>query len=296
MKFRSLLFVLFAVGSVALGEINLKAGDPESQVVAALGEPQGKAEMGATTLYMYDGGNVIVKDGKVASIPKDFENAAQQKQAKKIQQEQFEAEQKAKGLVLYKGCWVTSALKSELEANALKAELEAHALAAKKKSEQRVLATEKDDEKPSLTTEDEARLQEFIRGGMLWSDIIRSPEKYLEKFGGEQEVVTLRGKSRLKNAALKADDGTTVQLERRSGFSIEQNDRIIPVDTFDLTMEQRARIYDDVEVSGRLVEVTGTLQGTPPPRNPDIAQQKEMKLHPAKYGNYWIQATSVTFR
>jgi hypothetical protein len=114
--------VLFAVGSVALGEINLKAGDPESQVLAALGEPQGKAEMGATTLYMYDGGNVIVKNGKVASIPKGLEETAQQRQAEKIKQAQFEADQKAKGLVLYKSVWITPERKLQLEEKALSEE------------------------------------------------------------------------------------------------------------------------------------------------------------------------------
>lgn len=122
MKFRSLLFVLFAVGSVALGEINLKAGDPEAQVLDALGEPQGKAEMGATTLYMYDGGNVIVKNGKVASIPKGLEETAQQKQAEKIKQAQFEADQKAKGLVLYKSVWITPERRLQLEEKALSEE------------------------------------------------------------------------------------------------------------------------------------------------------------------------------
>jgi hypothetical protein len=125
MKFKTLLVILFAVGSVALGEINLKVGDPESQVMAALGEPQGKAVKNGATLYMYEGGTVTVKAGKVIDFPKNYEAAIQQKQIKreaarleKLKQEEIAATQKAKGLVLYDGQWVTPQKKDQLEADA----------------------------------------------------------------------------------------------------------------------------------------------------------------------------------
>jgi len=123
MKFKVLLVILVAAGSVALGEINLKVGDPESQIEAALGEPNGKAVMNGTTLYMYDGGNVSVKAGKVSSLPKAFEETAQRRQAEADAKRRFEADQKARGLVLYKSDWITPELKAQLEARARSEEI-----------------------------------------------------------------------------------------------------------------------------------------------------------------------------
>lgn len=131
MKFKNLLVVLIAVGSVAMGEGIIKVGDPESQIVATLGRPQGTAVKNGTTVYVYDGGNVIAKDGKVVEFPGDFKETVQRKQRnreiaqqQKLEQEQFEAEQRAKGLVLYKKQWVTPEKRASLvEAEERRAQL-----------------------------------------------------------------------------------------------------------------------------------------------------------------------------
>lgn len=124
MRFKNLLMLLVAIGSVAIGEINIKLGDPVSRVLTALGEPSGTATKGGVTYYIYDGGIIVAKDGKVVEIPKDFEVESQRKQVEKemarlekLKQEEFIKAQKAKGLVLYQGRWVTPDRKAKLEAD-----------------------------------------------------------------------------------------------------------------------------------------------------------------------------------
>lgn len=80
MKFKGLLVILVAVCSIALGEGIIKVGDPESQVVAALGNPQGSFPARGATYYMYDFGNISVRDGKVESLPDGFEAAMRQEE------------------------------------------------------------------------------------------------------------------------------------------------------------------------------------------------------------------------
>ncbi len=286
MKFKVLLVILVAAGSVALGEINLKVGDPESQIEAALGEPNGKAVMNGTTFYMYDGGNVTVKNGKVASLPKDFEKEAQQQQDKreaarleKLQQAQFEAEQRAKGLALYENQWVMPEQKIKL-------------VAAEKESRQQALIAKKESEQQALIAKKESEQQAFLRGGMCWSNIILDPYRYLEKGVGEQAVVTLRGTCNSKTVDPSlVIDGTSVALYQAFYFSIRQDGFIISVNTDLLPADQVAKIKDHKDLKTP-VEVTGTLQGTPPPRYPDIKQQKDLQRH---RGNYSIQATRVSF-
>jgi hypothetical protein len=83
-----------------LDEINIKVGDSEARVLETLGQPQGTAVARGTTIYMYEVGNITVKDGIVLSVPYGFEAAMKQKN---------------KGLVLYRSQWVTPEEKIKLE-------------------------------------------------------------------------------------------------------------------------------------------------------------------------------------
>lgn len=115
MKFKGLLLVLVAVGSVTLGEEIIKVGDPLSQVLATLGQPSRKFSAGVKSTYYYDAGFIVIKDGKIESISDEFKVTMQCKQIekeatekKRLENEAFAAGQKAKGLVLYNGWeWVT---------------------------------------------------------------------------------------------------------------------------------------------------------------------------------------------
>ena len=80
MKFKGSLVILVAVGSIALGEGIIRVGDPESQVAATLGKPQGSFPARGATYYMYDFGNISVRDGKVESLPDGFDAAMRQEE------------------------------------------------------------------------------------------------------------------------------------------------------------------------------------------------------------------------
>ncbi len=261
MSFKGLLVVLIAACSVSMGEINLKVGDPESQVTATMGQPQGKATINGSTVYMYDGGNVIAKGGKVVSFPQDFEAVAQRKKAEKIKAVQFADAQKAKGFVLYGGGWVTLEQKSKLEA-------------AEKEARQQALIAEEEARQQALIAEEEARQQAFLRGGMRWSNIIRSPEGSKKGFG-EPAAVTLRGKFLgVKKGDTSFVKGTSYSAP--SMLEIAQDDFIIKVDYRFLPCAERTEIESRGD-SKTPVEVTGPL----------IAGSLAI--------GYWIQATSVSF-
>jgi outer membrane protein assembly factor BamE (lipoprotein component of BamABCDE complex) len=219
MRFKSLLGILIAVGSVALGEINLKVGDPESQIVATLGNPSITATKNGSTYYMYDGGDVIAKDGKVIAFPKNLATASQRKLAEreayrieKLKQEEFAATQKANGLVLYEKQWVTPEQKADLEK-------EAAATAAKKK---------------------EAKEEAFVQAGLRINDILISPPKFI----GQKITVSGRfGHSR---------------AEERS-FSMSQGDRRIDVSYGNVSKATGEEILNQKVLSGAPVEVSGKL-------------------------------------
>ena len=257
MKFKGLLVILLAVGSVALGEEIIKAGDPVSRVFATLGKPSGTATRGGVTYYMYDGGDVVVKDGKVISFPTDFEAAAQRTQRdseiarqQKLEQAQFEAEQKAKGLVLYEKQWVSPEQKVQLEADAL---------IAKKEAKQQALAAKEDRLEAAAANKGEA----FLQGGLRYKDIVRSPQEYYNK------ELTLRG------------EFSSLNTEKRE-FSIEQSDCKIDVSYIYLPEEQQAKILAQKNSSAVPVEVNGTLRL----RYDSPGRESQ---------NYYIKAKNVSF-
>ncbi|MCU0857914.1 MAG: hypothetical protein MUC65_05875 [Pontiellaceae bacterium] len=221
MKLKNFLPALAAVGSVVLGETEIKIGDPVSLVLTTLGEPQGIAEMNGTTFYVYDGENVVVKDGKVISLPENFVSTVQRKRADKeknrkneISRIEFEAAQKAKGLVLYKNQWLTP-----------------DELAKAKKGNDDVI-------KRAKAALDMAN---FLNGGVRYADIVCSPEKYL---GGAEHV--LRGRF------------CTVNSDRKS-FEITQGNCSIEVKYSRLPKEKTAQLLKEAPYSGTPVEVRGAV-------------------------------------
>ena len=72
-------------------------------VLDELGEPEGKMNMGGALCLSYTGGVVKIKNGKVVYITPDFQKRAMEE--KKIAD--YVAAQKAKGLVNYRGEWMT---------------------------------------------------------------------------------------------------------------------------------------------------------------------------------------------
>jgi len=118
MKQKKMLVVLaflISVGSAAIGEFDIKVGDSMDHVVNSLGAPLGKAKAGSQTIYIYDGGNIVFKNGKAVEVPKNYEASAQQKkkereayEQQKAAQRQFAVQQRAKGFVWYDSQWMTT--------------------------------------------------------------------------------------------------------------------------------------------------------------------------------------------
>jgi hypothetical protein len=257
MKFKGLLVILVAVGSVAPGEINLKVGDPESRVLSALGQPQGKAEKNGAVIYIYEGGNVIAKDGKVIDFPKDFEAAAQRTQRdseiarqQKLEQARFEAEQKAKGLILYEKQWVAPEQEGRLEA-------------ANEETKQQAAAANEKARLEAATANKRAEEQAFLQGGLRYNDAVLSAQEY------ERTDMTLRGEFSSLN---------TGQRE----FSIKQDGSSIDVSYIYLPEAQQAKILAQKNSSAVLIEVKGTLR---------LRRDSENRWN----GSYYIKAKDVSF-
>jgi len=114
--FFMLLVFLFTIGLAAQGELNIKVGDSISHLKKMQGWPQGTIKKERRIHYRYSGGWVTTQDGKIVSIPKDFEAQAMASEEKMHQRKTFYSEQIEKGLVLYKNQWITPAQKATCEA------------------------------------------------------------------------------------------------------------------------------------------------------------------------------------
>jgi thiol-disulfide isomerase/thioredoxin len=78
-------------------------GDSRDDVIAALGEPQGELMFGPRLILTYEGGVVEIRDGKVVFVSPDFDARVDRRRT----QAAFEAEQRAKGLQLHEGQWLS---------------------------------------------------------------------------------------------------------------------------------------------------------------------------------------------
>lgn len=103
----SLLTISLALAPVASAEIGV--GSTKAEIIAELGQPTGGGDRGDSWVMIYPGGLVELRDGKVVRIDRKIvekNRLHQQKQA-------FAEQQRAQGLVLHKGVWVTPERKAE---------------------------------------------------------------------------------------------------------------------------------------------------------------------------------------
>jgi len=82
-------------------------GMPENEVIAVLGKPHGEVSINKRRLLVFGGGRVDVTDGFVTNLAPAFIADVQAAREKEVRWRVFESQQKAKGLVLYDGTWVT---------------------------------------------------------------------------------------------------------------------------------------------------------------------------------------------
>ena len=110
--------ILTGVSVRADDGLSIGVGSTRAEVIAALGDPKGEMKIGPTTMLSFEGGTIEIENGKVVRIQDGFLQRAEDRRA----QAAFEAEQAAKGLVLYEGAWIPKAEAEELEAQAAEQE------------------------------------------------------------------------------------------------------------------------------------------------------------------------------
>lgn len=101
-----LLFTICCV-CVEAGERLVQNGQTVAEVIQILGEPNGNVVMGKDRHLYYDGMTIKVTGGVVTDLPSSFNEALKSVQNKKQEKELFVCEQQARGLVCYKGEWIT---------------------------------------------------------------------------------------------------------------------------------------------------------------------------------------------
>lgn len=94
------------------GASAVQIGDSFDAVVAELGEPQSEATIRGTRQLFYAGGVVELRDDRVSYVDGGF----QQRALQRTNQAAYEAEQRARGLVLYDGRWVHPRERDAIEA------------------------------------------------------------------------------------------------------------------------------------------------------------------------------------
>ena len=98
-----LIVLVIPVVLVQAVHAEVKVGSSRQEVVSAFGEPSGVMTSGKEEVLSYPGGMIVIVDGKVSSMDKDF---SQRLESRKEQQK-FAAQQEKKGLVEDQGKWVT---------------------------------------------------------------------------------------------------------------------------------------------------------------------------------------------
>lgn len=102
-----------AIGLLGIcGAFAVQIGDSFDSVIAELGEPQSEATIRGTRQLFYAGGVIELRDDKVSYVDGGF----QQRALQRTNQVAYEAEQRARGLVLHEGRWVHPRERDAIEA------------------------------------------------------------------------------------------------------------------------------------------------------------------------------------
>ena len=100
----------------AVEECPVVNGMKKDEVFAILGEPKGEISSGRRTILVYAGGQIELIDGSVTNLAPGFSAGIRAARMEAARQAEFEALQKAKGLVLFDGSWITSGERERLVA------------------------------------------------------------------------------------------------------------------------------------------------------------------------------------
>ncbi|MBU1043364.1 MAG: hypothetical protein KJ915_03075 [Candidatus Omnitrophica bacterium] len=103
----SLIQIFFVKAVFAIVEV----GSSRQEVIDAFGEPSGAMTSGNQEILSYPGGMIVIVDGKVDSLDKDFRQRLEIRKQENI----FNDQQEKKGLVQHQGQWVTPNEKQSAE-------------------------------------------------------------------------------------------------------------------------------------------------------------------------------------
>ncbi|MFH1063189.1 MAG: thioredoxin family protein [Candidatus Omnitrophota bacterium] len=104
-----ILFIQILFVTAVYAEVGI--GSTRQEVISAFGEPSGIMTSGQEEILSYPGGMIVIFDGKVSNMDKDFGKRLESRK----EETEFSAQQQEKGLVEHLGQWVTPAEKQKAE-------------------------------------------------------------------------------------------------------------------------------------------------------------------------------------
>ncbi|MCP4649919.1 MAG: thioredoxin family protein [PVC group bacterium] len=96
---------------IAESQAEIGIGSTRKEVIDTYGLPSGQLKSGDEEILTYPGGLLTIRNDKVISIDDDFVQRLESRKKTNA----FESEQKAKGLILHNGKWITKAEKQSQE-------------------------------------------------------------------------------------------------------------------------------------------------------------------------------------
>lgn len=97
-------------------DLQVTDGMSEREVLERLGEPTGIMQISDRKLLTYPGGKLEISNGRVVNLDSDFVDNMMTAKEAAVRNAEFEQNQRAKGLVLYDGAWMTPDEKEKLSA------------------------------------------------------------------------------------------------------------------------------------------------------------------------------------
>jgi len=104
----AMIFCFYASAQAAGG---VSIGSSREDVIAVYGKPSGVMVSGDEEILSYPGGMIVIRDGVVSQMDDNFSQRLEQRREEEV----FKAKQKAKGLIQFRGKWITPAQKKEIE-------------------------------------------------------------------------------------------------------------------------------------------------------------------------------------
>ena len=109
----TILTCFFCLGFNSSVFAKIEKGSTRAEVIDRYGEPNGVMNAGSEEILTYPGGMIVLIDGIVDQIDANFEMQLEQRHV----EDKFKSVQKSKGLIEYKGDWITKTEKKQIKQN-----------------------------------------------------------------------------------------------------------------------------------------------------------------------------------